>query len=367
MANDETGPGARPGGAKARVVALTALGTLVGCVGYAGQQGYLAATDSFVAPIILSPDSDQVVASKLHGSQLTVERTRTASEIESVEEALAAGQKALSRLKAVQSAPGSAMAWTSNRSDRQVTLGLSEQKMLKEQRAVLADMASKQAKLVREGKDNLAAGLISQAEYTKELQIESELRIAMIENDRTRLQSNMEMSEAALARKSLSGQAPTMPEMAAREEQMVRVELEVMKLESEQRSKRAEKKLLVDKLAMLDEMDAKLRSRPVFRATEKRMDVAFVPYTQSAGVRPGATVYECVWGVFHCAAVGQVAEVVPGEVSLPDPWGNQARGHYAVLTLHHQDAAKARTLRVRGGRAEPAPPPSDNADWVSAR
>ena len=36
---------------------------------------------------------------------------------------------------------------------------------------------------------------------------------------------------------------------------------------------------------------------------------------------------------------------------LPDPWGNQARGQYAVLNLADHEAAKSKTLRVRPGSA----------------
>jgi hypothetical protein len=48
-----------------------------------------------------------------------------------------------------------------------------------------------------------------------------------------------------------------------------------------------------------------------------------------------------------CKQVGVVAEVVPGEVVLPDPWGNMARGQYAVLNLSDGLAARAKMLRVR--------------------
>jgi hypothetical protein len=367
MANGEQVDMARPQGIRARLFAFTALGLLAASVGYVGQQGYLAATDSFIAPIILSPDNDLVLASKLHGSQLAVERARTASEAEAVDEALAAGQKALGRLRVIQRAPASSFAWTSDRSSRQVTAGATEQRVLMQQHAVLVDMAEKQEHLVTVGRDNLAAGLISTTELTRALQTQNELRLAMLENERTRLQTNIQMSEAALTKKSLTGDAPPMPEVMMREEQMVRVELEIMRLESEQRSKLAEKKLLTDKLATLDELEAQLKARPIFRASERRIDAAFLPYTQSKGVRPGAVVYECVWGAFHCKPVGAVAEVVPGEVVLPDPWGNQARGQYLVLTLSEHDSAKARTLRVRSGSAPPTAPASEPGDRVSVK
>ena len=127
-----------------------------------------------------------------------------------------------------------------------------------------------------------------------------------------------------------------------------------MRLESEHRAKLFEQKLLTEKMAMLDGLDAQLKTRPAYRASQHSMDVAFVPYTQMDGVHEGAVVHECIWGIFHCKAVGEVTELVPGEVVLPDPWGNQARGQYAVLKLTDHESAKAKTLRVRTGATSSA-------------
>jgi hypothetical protein len=367
MANDEKVKIARPGGARARIFALTALGALTACVGYVGQQGYLAATDSFVAPIILSPDNDQVLATKLHASQLAVERARTASEVDAVDETIAAGQKAIARLKGIQRTPATSLAWTSRVNAHQVSAGYGERQMLAAQHKVLVDMADKQERIVTSGHANLGAGLISETEYTKELQTQNQLRLALLDNERTRLQTDLQMQQAKFTRQSIAGDAPPMPEVMMHEEQMVRVELEIMRLESEQRSKASEKKLLVDKLATLDEVEAQLKTRPIFRAAEKSMDVAFVPYTQINGVRAGATVYDCTWGAFNCKSVGNVAELVPGEVVLPDPWGNQARGQYAILALRRHESAKSKTLRIRGTNAPATPAQPERDDRVSAK
>ena len=59
-------------------------------------------------------------------------------------------------------------------------------------------------------------------------------------------------------------------------------------------------------------------------------------------------------GAFSCSHVGTVREMVPGEVVLPDPWGNQARGQYAILDLSDKSAMQNKLLRVRGGQVLPA-------------
>jgi hypothetical protein len=76
-------------------------------------------------------------------------------------------------------------------------------------------------------------------------------------------------------------------------------------------------------------------------------DVAFIPYTHLRSVRPGSRVLDCTWGVFACTQVGTVKEVLPGEVVTQDPWGEMARGQYAVLVMTDKDAVQERVLRVR--------------------
>jgi hypothetical protein len=366
MGTDEMANSARPARRRARLFALVALASIAAGVSYAGQQTYHAATDSFVAPIILSPDSDVVLAAKLRASQLSVERSRTASEVDAIDEALEAGRNAIARLKGLQRTPASSHAWTSDTNARQVSAAAAEGKMLMEQRAVLSEMAVKEERLVAEARANLEAGLISKTEYTKELQTQNELQLSLLENERAHHRVQVQVRQITSAQQSLAGTAPPMPEVIAREEQMARIELEVLRLESEHRAKQFEKKLLVEKLVMLDELDAQMKTRPMFRAAERSMDVAFVPYTQMAGVNPGAMVQECIWGAFYCKPVGEVAELVPGEVVLPDPWGNQARGQYAVLKLNNRESAKAKTLRVRPG-SPPTRTSAEPSDRISSK
>ena len=105
-----------------------------------------------------------------------------------------------------------------------------------------------------------------------------------------------------------------------------------------------------------------------------KVGIAFVPYSQIAGVVPGAPVYTCrLWGMLGCTRVGTVAEVLAGEVVAQDPWGQAARGEYALLDLTDRSAAQAKSLRVRGSGkpGEPArpsePPFVSPGDQVSKR
>lgn len=336
-------------GIGSRLFGFTALAALFGALALGGHEVYRASTDAFIAPIILSPDNDIVVASKLKASELTVERAKTAAQIEAVDLELEAGEKGIARLRALVITADQALAFTSAVNARQVAAGSTELRLLAEQRTFLKEMFERQQKLAATARANAEAGLVSKTDVAREVQTESQLSLALVENQRARHSTQLALSQAVLVQRSLAGNGGPLPEMTVREDQLVRVELELLRLDAEQRTKRTERKVLVEKLAKIDEMAAQLKSRPVFRAAEKSMDVAFVPYTQIGGFREGATVYDCVWGLVSCKPVGSVSEMVPGEVVLPDPWGNQARGQFVVLTLNEHEAAKSKTLRVRTG------------------
>jgi hypothetical protein len=146
------------------------------------------------------------------------------------------------------------------------------------------------------------------------------------------------------------------PETLAQRDQLVRIDLDLLDLKAELRGKMVQARVDAEQLATTDELVSKMMARPIFRAASASQSVAFVPYTQLPGVQTGADVHQCsVWGLLDCHPVGQVAEVVPGEVMMPDPSGALARGQYLLLTLFESSAAQAETLRVRKRADQPAP------------
>jgi hypothetical protein len=141
-----------------------------------------------------------------------------------------------------------------------------------------------------------------------------------------------------------------LPEITAGEERAATIELELIKLDATRRSLQTQRVMATESARHIDELFKQLRGRPVYRAAEAKTDVAFVPYPQLQGVESGSALVTCAWTLFRCRTVGRVAEVLPGEVTTQDPWGNVARGQYAILDLADHDAAKERVLRVRRTR-----------------
>ena len=294
-------------------MSLVTLVGFVSAVAFVGHEAYLAFTDSFVAPIILSPDNELVLQNKMKAGELYAERAKASSLRDSLEHEIAAGDDAVTRLEGLLASVSKA---PPGRAPSELALG--------DQRRVLLEMAEQQGALVADARANLDARLVTKTDVAKEVHTLSQIRIALFENDRTLLESGM-----------------------SRTEQATRIELELLKLQTELRAKSAERIVLGEKLRMLDELENQLRGRPIFQAMSRSLDVAFVPYTQLEGVVEGGAVYDCLWGLLFCEAVGSVSELVPGEAILTDPWGNQARGQYAVLQLQDREAAQSKSLRVR--------------------
>jgi hypothetical protein len=349
---DVSAKGRRSSSLANRWYAIVMLSLVLGALFWVGRTAYLAFTDSFVAPSILSPDSDIVMTSKLRLGEILVERSRSMAELESLNSDIAESQASLARITAVQAKLRKSMRHALEENKARVSMLQSDLKLLEKQRDVLAKMKSQQEQVVAEVSKGVSSGSLSREGYLKEAQLLHEVSVDERQNERALLQASFNKERALEEQRSLLLRGSSLPtsEMMAREEQSVRFELDAMRLTSEIRAKKVQVDTLADRIAKNDEIAAQLRNKPIFRAAERRVNVAFVPYTQLEGVERGATVYDCVLGLFWCDEVGSVDEVLPGEVVVPDPWGSLSRGQYAVLNLSVPDAAKAKVLRIRGAQ-----------------
>ncbi len=332
-----------------RVGALAALTAFCTGIAWLGHQSYRAATDSFVAPIILTPDNDLVIASRLKLGELELEHARIVGQRTSLDADIFAREMALTRMRAMLTRAHTAVAWTADASKRQARTAGAELRLLNDQRNLLSTTIAEQRELVASAERNMNASLIAKPDYTHEVQLLNQMELGLLDNARAQEQAGMTWEQASAARRAAAGAegAPLMPELLARQSDALRLELEMMRLESELRAERTERKLLDEKRTKIDEIAAKMRDRPILRAVEHDVNVAFVSYSQLDGVKAGADVFECTWALFRCRSVGKVSEVLPGEVVLLDPWGTQARGQYAILELADPTSARAKALRVR--------------------
>jgi len=356
-----------------RLGALAVLCGIVSGAAYGGYSIYACVRDAFVVPTILSPTSDVVVATKLKLGELRVERVRAVAEMESLDADLAGSEKALVRLRDLSHTTGDAVQYTSAVNSRKTLEGTAELTALNQQRELLNSMLKTQQETLTQAKKDLAVGLISQADVERAQQVVNQTQLALLDNSRDQARGQSALNEANLSQAALSREsAPKSPELMHRQEQIIHVDLEMTRMEAERRAKTSQRDALTERIAQIDEMVQEIEERPLFQAVDKDLELAFVPYTQLAGVTPGAEVYSCVWGLFWCQKVGFVAELVPGEVVQADPWGSSTRGEYAVLDLSDHEAARAKTLRIRSWSKSShgptnAPPANGNPATVEAR
>lgn len=219
----------------ARLFSIAALsGTLCG-LGYAARTTYHIATDAFVAPIVLSPDSDLVIQSKLSLAALMAERMRVAVKKSSTTTEVQAARLALSRLEGLQQDASKALDWASTVSDKQARAGATDLRALGRQKGVIARMIGGQEDFVSKLQRDLEAGLVQKSDLAREQHVLNQMQVVAIDNERATIMTSMQTSQAMLTHDALTNQrggiAP--PEVLMQQDLLVRVQCDIIKLEAE--------------------------------------------------------------------------------------------------------------------------------------
>jgi hypothetical protein len=322
-----------------------------------GWQGYLVVTDAFVAPMILTPDNDLVLAVRQRVLELEDQKALAVASLEGITADTAAIEVNEKELADVSEVFFASLRWTGVNTRRQTSADSVDLSTLGQQRSILETIKSQQEKSTADAQTNLNAGLITREEYERDLQALHQAALNLLENQRVTALADAALSQAASSGPHQPGHGGAlMPDVATRYAQMAEVRLDLARVQSEKRAKLAEKRALEQKISQTDALLKELKSRPLYRAVDKSLYAAFVPYSQLDRVATGKFVYRCVAGLFACTRVGIVRDLVPGEMSMPDPWGTPNRGQLILLDLDDASGAKERVLRVR--RSEEILPPA---------
>lgn len=338
---------------KTRIFSFLALAGMLGGCGYVGHEGYWALMDSWVAPAILSPDNDLVVDAKLKLSSVLLEKGKAQSELAESDADIEAAEKAIIRLNELKDLSQNALNWSKTTTAQQVQAGGVDLKTLAAQKAQLDSMLSQQSKIVSESKQNLEVGLIPKEDYEHEEQALNQINLALFDNDRARIASELLSSQAAMANTSLRNNSKQMltDGMMLVADMQVRIETQLLASEAELRSKMAARLQLKEELEKIEVLEEELHARPIFKAIDQNLDIAFAPYSSLRGIATGARLMDCAWGVFNCHEVGRVVGVIAGETILPDIFGSgQTRGQFITLNLMHHthdEAMQSKVLRIR--------------------
>jgi hypothetical protein len=292
--------------ARTRLLSLLALAMVAVLLVRGGIATYYAFTDSFVAPIILSPNNEAVFQSKLALNRLLAERQDLADKMEEVWATAQVDELAVRRLEEL-------LDTAAGRPVRDVT---------QDQRIEIEAMVSNKSTYLRELKKDLASGLVHKPDLEQEKSALHQVRAALFQNTRDQLSAR---------------------------EQVTRIEIDLLKHQVGWQTKLVQIQSANEALLRIDDALSQMKDRPIYRAMDKSQNVAFVPYKEIEGVCGEAGVYHCkLWGFFRCEEVGKVSELLRGEAVAQDPWGTSSRGQYALLELSDPTAALAKSLRVRG-------------------
>lgn len=321
-----------------RVLGFGILTIIVFClVGYIVNTAFFYMSESWVVPMAVSATDEKVVSLQAQlGAQQTA-RDRIVDELNQAERTIAAQQifqaefakairsdlegrkSALGRIRALANAASATRASIKNQNSAYASE--SRRRMAQEYAAGLIDrqaMLSGKFQLAQISSSNLSLA---------ERQAEFETRASELEAQTRSLDAilaNADDHDTALSYEVLR----------------IKQEYEASRLDL---AKSIESRdTLKASLARQDKLLKSLKQSSYLRAINDGASVAFVPYGNLSKLEKGTSLYACKVGMVFCHHVGEVLEVLPGEVQFKHPHRDkQLRGQMVELKLDSDDAGAA--------------------------
>jgi predicted nucleic acid-binding Zn-ribbon protein len=321
--------------------------------GWIVLQGVRAWKDAWVAPLQLSPDQEQVVQLRQRLLREQYELSRVRAEVTKADGEIAAIDEAIEQLGRLRRRARQAVAWQARIQSGELSAASRTIELLERQRSLLTAVGEREGGLRSTAERDFTAGFLGRTTLERARTAADQVDAALVENQLLLEQAREKRRQAGLNAGALSAgldEAATEarhPEVAVAEEREARLVVELSRLKAERRGLEATRQAALEAVDRAEALLAELRSRPLFRALEQPTTVVFVPYSQLDSVEPGHTVLSCVAGVFNCHHAGVVRDLVAGEVVTQDPWGDLARGQYALVELSDDAAVRKKVLRVR--------------------
>ncbi|MEO8699121.1 MAG: hypothetical protein ABI867_03725 [Kofleriaceae bacterium] len=316
-------------------------------VGYIANTAFFYMSNSWVVPMAISPTDEKVVTLQAQLSEQQNTRDRIADEFNQAERAIAAQQQfqteftkaikrdlvgrtaALGRVRALANAAASTRA--SIRNQNSAYAASSRKRMAQEYAAGLID------------RNTMLSGKFQMAQITSSNLSLAE-RQAEFETRASELEAQAESLDAVLENK---------------QGDEVALSYEVLRIKQEYESSKLDlakaieaRDTLKTSLARQDKILASLETSSWLRALRDKASVAFVPYSNLANTEKDTGVYACRVGMIWCRHIGDVLEVLPGEVQFKHPQRDKMlRGQMVEIKLDADEAdAAADDVLFVGGK-----------------
>ncbi|HEY5937304.1 MAG TPA: hypothetical protein VIU61_21795 [Kofleriaceae bacterium] len=317
-------------------------------VGYIGSTAFFYMSDTWTVPTAVSATDEKVVGLQAQLAEQQNNRDRIADELNQAERAIVMQQTFQSEfakaikgdLEGRKAELGRVRALASNAS--------ATRSAIKNQNSAYAK--SSRRKMAEE----YAAGLID-----RNAMLSGKFQIAQITSSNLSLaerQADFETRAADLEAQTRSLDAILENAESAED---IALSYEVLRIKQEFEASRLDlakaveaRNTLKANLERQDKIVGSLKQSAWIRAINDGAAVAFVPYANLPNAKKGAPLYACKLGMIFCRHVGEVLEVLPGEVTSKHPnRDKQLRGQLVELKLDEEDAdAAADDVLFVGGK-----------------
>jgi hypothetical protein len=307
-------------------------------IGYIATQAFFFMSSSWIVPVAVSPTDERVVAVQAQLVEQQNSRDRIADELKQAERAIAVQQRfQLEFAKAIKSdLEGRKLALGRVRS--LANAASTTRKAIRSQNTAYA--RSSRRKMAEE----YAAGLID-----RNSMLSGNYQLAQISTSNLSLAERQAEFETRAA--ELEAQTRSLDAILhdAETQSNVALSYEVLRIKQEYESSKLDlarsvevRDTLKANLERQDKVVKALRQSVYLRAVNDGATVAFVPYSNMSNVAKGKALYACKLGMVFCRKVGEVLDVLQGEVQFKHPHRDKTlRGNVVELKLDAQDGEAA--------------------------
>jgi len=301
-------------------------------VGYIANTAFFYMSSSWVVPAQVSPTDERVVALQSQLADQQNSRDRLADELNQAERSIAAQQSfQLEFAKAIKMDLDGRKA-ALDRVRELANNAASTRRAIKSQNAAYAGNTR------RRMKQEFEAGLID-----RNAMLSGGVQLAALTSSTLSLAERQAEFETRAA--ELEATTRSLDAILSNVDGDSALSYEVLRIKQEYAASRLDlakameaRNTIKSSLGRQDKIVDKLKKSSYLRAVEDGAAVAFVPYSNLSNVSKGTSVYACKVGMVFCHHVGEVLEVLPGEVQFKHPQRDkQLRGQMVEMRLDDED------------------------------
>lgn len=330
---------------------------LVALASYLGVHSFFYTSNSWIAPIIISSNDEEVIRLYAHAASQQMEREKALAEVRELQVRLADARRTVETERRFQERFMQAIEGDRRMRAQELAKLREILRTSQEVRDQIEVSNKAYAGMARQRANELmSARLVDREEYlTLEHQLAQMARtnLSLAEAEaglQGRISDLYARSKALDSILTRSSDGRPSLDIVLVEREYLESMLVLARAEEEEKALRENLDAARRMVEAYDEILRSVRNAPRIRAIEGKLTVAFVPYENLENARPDAPVYGCAVGVVLCKKVGRVSERLEGEVTSRHPVRNKiVRGVLVEVDFEEPRWAEEEVLHV-GGR-----------------